>query len=263
MENDITELQKRRAENIIWNCAEDYSFTPDFRAFDSSGGADIYWNILFGSARRRYEYEKLEKLFARLDRYRDSDVYESIFWNALEPVLFRTELSGRPVLEGMRPEPADTGLKFEDDMTTDEIVETADRYFYENFGLCGDGKIRLKYRLPHMRRMAVDSFLQRGGKGVYRKLADAPERWFAHEKGLYSDPAVFSGGGCPGGTKLSESELRAFLETKFGKSVCTPEQTVRLETTASPICSTQGARPLSSAGYTAASRCTRGSARLR
>ena len=161
MEQNITDLQKRRADNIIWNCAKDYSFAPDFKAYDSNGDVDIYWNIIFGSARRHYEYGKLEKLFAMLDKYRDSAFYENLFWHALEPVLFRTELSGRPVLERIRPVPVETELKFDDGMTTDEIVDTAREFFFERYGLFGEGKMRLRYRLPRFRRLSVDSFLQR------------------------------------------------------------------------------------------------------
>ena len=217
MNQNITDFQKRRADNIIWNCAKDYSFVPDFKAYDSNGDVDIYWNIIFGSARRHYEYEKLEKLFAMLDKYKDSAVYETVFWNALEPVLFRTELSGRPILERMRPASPDSALKFTAEMTTDEIVDTARQFFYEHYGLYGDGKMRLKYRLPHLRRLSVDSFLQRG-------------RLVTHEKGLYH------GGNAAGwrndfslSTKLNESELRAFLETKFGKSIYPIEHVAQLE----------------------------------
>ena len=117
MNQNITDLQKRRADNIIWNIAKDYSFTPDFKAYDSSGDADIYWNIIYGSARRHYEYGKLEKLFAMLDRYKNAAIYEAIFWNALEPVLFRMELSDHPVLESIRPAPKETDLKFDAAMT--------------------------------------------------------------------------------------------------------------------------------------------------
>ena len=59
MNENHTDLQKRRADNIIWNGAKDYSFVPDFRAYSSNGEVDLYWNIIFGSARRHYEYEKL------------------------------------------------------------------------------------------------------------------------------------------------------------------------------------------------------------
>ncbi len=216
MNQTVTDLQKRRADNIIWNCAKDYSFSPDFKAYDADGNVDIYWNIIYGSARRHYEYEKLEKLFAMLDAYKDAELYEALFWDALEPVLFQTELSGRPVLESMRPEPTDTDLKFDAAMTADEIVDTARQYFLERYGLLGDGKISLKYRLPHLRRMSVDSFLQRG-------------RIVIHDKGLYHGDVPLWNGGYSLTTKLDTSELREFLETKFGKSMFPPERVARME----------------------------------
>lgn len=216
MNQNHTDLQKRRADNIIWNGAKDYSFVPDFRAYNSSGEVDLYWNIIFGSARRHYEYEKLEKLFSMLDKYKNAALYETIFWNALEPVLFQTELQGRPVLEQMRPTPVETELKLNAEMTTDEIVDTAKQFFLEHYGLFGDGKIRLKYRLPHLKRLSVDSFLQRG-------------RVFDHEPGYYHGEARSWDGDFSLSTKLNESELRAFLETKFGKSIYSMDRLVRIE----------------------------------
>ena len=215
-EQKITELQQRRADNIVWNCAEDYSFAPDFKAYDSQGEVDLYWNVIFGSARRRYEYGKLEKLFAMLDKYRDSALYEGVFWRALEPLLYRAELRERPVLERMRPALGEPELKLGEDMTTDEIVEAARRFFYERYGLYGDGKIRLKYRLLRPRRLSVDSFLQRGPVVI-------------HDKDLYHGEATPWEHDFSLTTKMSESELRAFLETKFGRSICPPEQIARLE----------------------------------
>ena len=216
MNENHTDLQKRRADNIIWNGAKDYSFVPDFRAYSSTGEVDLYWNIIFGSARRHYEYEKLEKLFSMLDKYKNAALYETIFWNALEPVLFQTELQGRPVLEQMRPTPVETELKLNAEMTTDEIVDTAKQFFFEHYGLYGDGKIRLKYRLPHLKRLSVDSFLQRG-------------RVFDHEPGYYHGEARSWDGDFSLSTKLNESELRAFLETKFGKSIYSMDRLVRIE----------------------------------
>ena len=216
MNENHTDLQKRRADNNIWNGAKDYSFVPDFRAYDGNGEVDLYWNIIFGSARRHYEYEKLEKLFSMLDKYKNAALYETIFWNALEPVLFQTELQSRPVLEQMRPTPVETELKLNAEMTTDEIVDTAKQFFLEHYGLYGDGKIRLKYRLPHLKRLSVDSFLQRG-------------RVFDHEPGYYHGEARSWDGDFSLSTKLNESELRAFLETKFGKSIYSMDRLVRIE----------------------------------
>ena len=216
MDQTIAELQKRRADNIIWNCANDYSFAPDFKAYDDAGGADLYWNILFGAARRHYEYEKLETLFAMLDRYRDAAVYQSLFWQALEPLLFEKERGERPVLARLRPEPEETELRFDASMTTDEIVETARRFFFERYGLYGDGKQRLRYRLPHLRRMSVESFLQRG-------------LVFTHDKGIYHGDLDSYNRDLNPNSKMSESELRAFLETKFGKSILPIARVQQLE----------------------------------
>ena len=151
-----------------------------------------------------------------LDKYKNAALYETIFWNALEPVLFQTELQGRPVLEQMRPTPVETELKLNAEMTTDEIVDTAKQFFLEHYGLFGDGKIRLKYRLPHLKRLSVDSFLQRG-------------RVFDHEPGYYHGEARSWDGDFSLSTKLNESELRAFLETKFGKSIYSMDRLVQIE----------------------------------
>lgn len=216
MKQTISDLQKRRADNIIWNCAKDYSFVPDFKAYDDKGEVDLYWNVIFGSARRRYNYGKLEKLFAMLDKYRDAAFYETLFWNALEPILFQAELGARPVLARIRPEPTESELSFRPEMTTDEIVETARSFFYERYGLYGDGKIRLKYRLFSPRRLSVDSFLQRG-------------RIVIHEKDLYHGDVEGWRHDYSLSTKLNETQLRDFLETKFGKSLYPTERVLRLE----------------------------------
>ena len=103
MKQSITDLQKRRADNIIWTCAGDYSFVPDFKAYDAAGNVDLYWNVIFGAARRHYDYRQLEGLFAMLDKYRDATFYQTLFWNALEPLLYRAELGERPALARLRP----------------------------------------------------------------------------------------------------------------------------------------------------------------
>ena len=216
MNQNITDLQKRRADNIIWNCAEDYSFAPDFKAYDREGNVDIYWNIIFGAARRHYEYGKLKALFSMLDKYRDSALYESIFWNALEPVLFETELQGRPVLEQMRPEPVESELTFDAGMSTDEIVDQAREFFLAQYGLTGDGRQPLRFRLPRLRRMSVDSFLQRG-------------RIVIHDEGLDHGGTPVWNGDYSLSTRMTAAELRDFLASKFGKPMFSDLRVAQLE----------------------------------
>lgn len=216
MKQTVSDLQKRRADNIIWTCAGDYSFVPDFKAYREDGSVDLYWNVIFGAARRRYDYRQLEGLFAMLDKYRDAAFYQGLFWNALEPLLYRAELEERPALARLRPEPGETELRLDESMSTTEIVEAARAFFYARYGLYGDGKIRLSYRLRHLRRLSVDSFLQRGPI-------------LFHEKEFYHGDVAPWAGENTLSTRLTESEMRDFLETKFGKSAYPAEQVLQLE----------------------------------
>lgn len=102
MTGEISKLQKRRAENIIWNAANSYHFAPDFEAFDSGGQAELYWNCIIGAARKHYEYDKLAKVFQAFDQYEDAAVYHGLFWLGLENALYQKELPARPALCALR-----------------------------------------------------------------------------------------------------------------------------------------------------------------
>ena len=100
--SEITELQKRRAVNTIWNGAHDYSFEPDFKAYDAEGRAELYWNLLLGALRRHYEYPKLQKLFAAFAAEEEGETYEGLLWLGLENCVYQRELPERPVLAVLR-----------------------------------------------------------------------------------------------------------------------------------------------------------------
>ena len=80
---EITELQKKRAENIIWSCAGSYSFSPDFKAYDRNGMADLYWNCIIGAVRKHYDYPVLEEVLRSFQQYEESDIYEGLMWLGL------------------------------------------------------------------------------------------------------------------------------------------------------------------------------------
>ena len=71
--NEVSELQKKRAVNIIWNGAQKYDFSPDFKAFDKDGQAELYWNTIIGAVRRHYDYPQIEKVFLSFQQYEDAD----------------------------------------------------------------------------------------------------------------------------------------------------------------------------------------------
>ena len=102
--NEVSELQRKRAVNIIWNSAKNYSFSPDFKAYDKDGNADLYWNCIIGAVRKHYEYPKIEEVFKGLTQYEDGDIYESLFWLGLENSIFQKEAESRPVLKNLRLE---------------------------------------------------------------------------------------------------------------------------------------------------------------
>ena len=52
MTQEISDLQKKRACNLVWNAAADYGFNPDFKFYTTDGTADVDWNSIFGLARK-------------------------------------------------------------------------------------------------------------------------------------------------------------------------------------------------------------------
>ena len=56
---EIRENEQRRADNLIWNAAGDYSLVPWMRVYDAEGRAELYWNSIVGAAFRRYDRNAL------------------------------------------------------------------------------------------------------------------------------------------------------------------------------------------------------------
>ena len=56
---EVSEFEKRRALNMIWNAARDYEADPGVRVYDDEGRADLYWNCIIGSLWLHFDWEKL------------------------------------------------------------------------------------------------------------------------------------------------------------------------------------------------------------
>ena len=92
-----TELQEnRRASNIIWNAAFDYSFRPEVKYFDQNGKAELYGNYIIGGAHYYYDFPLLEEFFEKLKQDADADFLRP-GWIGKQ--YFRRQ--ERPVLEGV------------------------------------------------------------------------------------------------------------------------------------------------------------------
>lgn len=99
---DILDSEKRRARNIIWNAARDYSFEPEFKVYDEDGRADLYWNSIIGAARKNYGADTIDALFSALHNTDQEELYEQLVWLGLENAVYQREALHRPALPALR-----------------------------------------------------------------------------------------------------------------------------------------------------------------
>ena len=97
----ITEEQRRRADNQIWNAAGIYGFRPRIRAYDDQGRAELYWNSVIGACRKHYG-EALESLFDDVEGSLGEAVCEQILWLGLEHACYEREAPARPAFPVLR-----------------------------------------------------------------------------------------------------------------------------------------------------------------
>ena len=80
---EITEFEKKRAANLIWNSAHDYTIETGFRVYDADGKADVYWNSIVGAIHLHYDWKKLLAFYNTFHEKINQEVYESLFWRML------------------------------------------------------------------------------------------------------------------------------------------------------------------------------------
>ena len=128
--NEVTELQKKRAVNIIWNAAQKYDFSPDFKAFDKNGQAELSWNTIIGAVRRHYDYPPIEKVVLYFQQQQDADTYEGLLWLGLENCVYGREVMDRPVLRYLRQCYAQ---RFIDEYKTPDDLQFYDALAYAHY----------------------------------------------------------------------------------------------------------------------------------
>ena len=260
MPNEVSKLQKRRAENIIWNAAENHGFTPDFRAFDGEGNAELYWNCIIGAARRHYDYNKFIEVFKTLDRYEDAALYNGLFWLGLENAVYPKELGYRPALESLRKEYAEklvSELAGTDDTQIYEYLECAHfrRVLGQNDRLDSYNK-RLLDALEFSPDMTDDEIVERV-KDIFSRWFQVTDkhrekkrlsfgikrpkkrskqqskfgRGFAlHTKSAYGGTdATDISASDEIKTRLTANQLREFMEFKFGEQMFTENKIAEIE----------------------------------
>ena len=103
LRTDMTQAnEKKRALNIIWNGAEDYSFQSEFAVYDENGKAGLYINYIIGAAYKYYDGEILKDFFNYLRTDSDHEFYEQLTWIGLENSTYHKGIKERPVLKKLR-----------------------------------------------------------------------------------------------------------------------------------------------------------------
>ena len=266
MIQEVSDLQKKRAYNLIWNAAADYAFTPDFKFYTEDGTADVYWNSILGLARKHYDYEQLRRLFRGLETEEEADEYESLIWLGLENALVAKEADSRPALPALQRQYAATylerygGEKAEDDRFFDFLAKAHYRRILgleqklskydlslldelefspalSTEELIAEAKrllekwfrIRAKEREQEHRTWTLPGFR----RGEQRKRGKSKLRRFG--TGFAEHPRPDDGGSelpddwMERRTSLTEEELRAFMAEKYGRSVLREDRMLELE----------------------------------
>lgn len=99
---EISEFEKKRAANLIWNSAHDYTIETGFRIYDFNGKADVYWNSIVGAVHLHYDWGRLLAFYNTFHEKINQGVYESLFWLALENAVYERESKVRPVFPSLR-----------------------------------------------------------------------------------------------------------------------------------------------------------------
>jgi hypothetical protein len=252
---EVTENQDRRACNIIWAAARKYDFTPDYKAYKEDGSADLYWNYIIGASRFEFDYKKIEPIFLSFQTYEEADVYEGLLWLGLENCIYEKEVATRPVLRFLRLSYAKEivsgsdiahcnnlyelmlyahfakvlgvsykldsyntqlleELEFPGSTNTEDIVNKANILFQKWFQIS-----TTVYKKKREIKFPVILGKQRKNKNNnrFRKYG---HRIFDHPKNIYGGSLV--GQQDPRQlplTKMTDSELKLFMESKFGKSI--------------------------------------------
>lgn len=98
----VSDFEKKRALNLIWNAAGNYEVDPGFRIYDDEGRADRYWNSIIGAIWKCYDWDKLMAFYRTFNGLVDQGMYENLFWIMFENGAYEHEKQNRPVFPYLR-----------------------------------------------------------------------------------------------------------------------------------------------------------------
>ena len=152
--------RQRRAMNMVWAAAGDYSLAPGFVAYLKDGRPDLYFNTIIGLAYRRYGSRELDEYILELGHSMMGAVLVDIFWLGLEHAAYNVYEQELPSLEELRRQWAEDYL---DDSQEDSMQQLMMRH-------------EISYSMKKARCLEVlrgtgqHGLLNPWEKGLYQKL---------------------------------------------------------------------------------------------
>lgn len=131
---DSYTLEIKRAKNMIWSAASDYSFDPRFVGMKADGSADEYLNIVHGLVHKWLDYSVIDGLFSSFSG-KNQELFEGLLWIGLEHAVYEKEREFRPVLSEMRQRYASENLEHQNKVSLEERLDLLNNgYFHEIMG---------------------------------------------------------------------------------------------------------------------------------
>lgn len=93
---------ERRALNMIWTAAGDYTLTPGFVAYLKDGSPDLYFNTIMGFAYGHYGAQELDDYLMYLGHCWLGAVLVDMFWLGLEHATYQRCYGNMLTLDGLR-----------------------------------------------------------------------------------------------------------------------------------------------------------------
>lgn len=262
---DQFSFEKRRASNMVWNAAEDYSFHPEVLAYDEQGGADLYLNSVVGILHKSYDWEKLSGLLEDLKEEGGEDC-AALLWLGLEHCAYERERGARPVLEELRREYAEkrlarardwrdqgaaerietahfqralgrepklpereqallNGIEFDPGLNTDQLTARAREVLSAYYQLLG------KKRGPGETRLYLPVIFSKGADAYLGPLHETRDLGFGSAKDRRGAPdsRQRKQSWLMKRRRKNQEKLRGYMEGSFGTSICGEERLRELE----------------------------------
>ena len=166
------EQEIKRAKNMVWAAAKDYSFEPRFIGLKPDGRADEYLNMVNGLVWKWFAFDEIDRLFTSFSG-KNEELFTALLWLGLEHAVYEKEAPVRPALSELRAAYAAENLLRQRNMAPDTRTELLNHgYFLELSGQDAG--------LPAFERELLHAFLFSGSMSTEDVISRTKELLFSY-----------------------------------------------------------------------------------